>query len=468
MHSTSIIHRRQGSARLRAAVIGLLGLGLAACSTDTLVDLQNPDLITGPVVRDSANAEQLYNGALFEFGRAVSGAASTNDNPGIFGISGLMADELWYSSTFSTMQDIDARDIIDLSNGVLATVFQRIHRARNLADRTYEQLNAISQGNTSRAAKAANLAGYSFIFLAENFCSGVPVSSTSLTGELVFGTALTTQQLLDSAMARFNTAIATAQAAGDADEEMAARVGIGRVLLDGGDFAGAAAAVATVPTDFEYDVIYSPSSTGQNNGLWQHIDSEKRSSAASGEGVNGLVYFTRGAPPNTIDPRVSVDSVGFGIGNPFPLYAQHKYNTRGAPIPLATGIEARLIEAEAALSQGASGAYVTTLNTLRADTTLNPLRNNTAVGAPLADPGTAAARVDQFFKEREFWLWLTGHRLSDMRRLVRQYGRDPNTVFPIGQTIFGSPYGNDVNLPIPFQERNNPNDTNGQCIDRNA
>jgi hypothetical protein len=55
-----------------------------------------------------------------------------------------------------------------------------------------------------------------------------------------------------------------------------------------------------------------------------------------------------------------------------------------------------------------------------------------------------------------------------MRRLVRQYGRDANTVYPIGQTINGSPYGNDVVLPIPFQERNNPNDTQGTCIDKNA
>src|SRR3954447_18759513 len=97
----------------RTAAIGLLALGLGACKTETLVDLQNPDLITGPVARDSANADQLYNGVLFEFGRALTGAATTNDNPGIVGISGLMADELWYSSTFNTLQDIDARDLTD-------------------------------------------------------------------------------------------------------------------------------------------------------------------------------------------------------------------------------------------------------------------------------------------------------------------------------------------------------------------
>src|SRR5215213_1174469 len=134
MRTNSINHRRSRSSRVRAASLGMI-VGLMACSTETLVDLQDPDLITGPVVRDSANAEQLYNGVLYEFGRAVSGAAATNDNPGIFGLSGLMADELWYASTFSTMQDIDRREITDVSNSDLTTAFQRIHRARNIADR---------------------------------------------------------------------------------------------------------------------------------------------------------------------------------------------------------------------------------------------------------------------------------------------------------------------------------------------
>jgi hypothetical protein len=458
MQNAFINPRLRRSSGLRAAAIAMVGLGLAACSTDTLVNLQNPDLITGPVVRDSTNAEQLYNGVVFEFGRAVGGAASTNDFPGIFGLSGLMADELWYASTFNTMQDIDARNITDVSATELTTSFQRIHRARNLADRAFAQFGAIGQGSTARAAQMADFAGFSFLFLAENFCSGVPVSSTSLTGEIVFGAPLTTQQLLDSAKQRFTAALTAAGTTATAEANLA-RVGMGRALLDGGDFAGAAAAVAGVPTGFEYDVNYSPNSTGQNNGIWQNINSERRSSVASGEGVNGLVFFARKAPPNTIDPRTPADSVGVGLGTTVPLYIQHKYDTRGAPIPLGTGVEARLIETEAALNKGTSATYLTALNALR---------TAGGVAGTLTDPGTANGRVDQFFKERAFWLWLTGHRLSDLRRLVRQYGRGAETVFPTGQTIGGNSYGTDVNFPIPFQERNNPSDTQGVCLDRNA
>jgi hypothetical protein len=78
--------------------------------------------------------------------------------------------------------------------------------------------------------------------------------------------------------------------------------------------------------------------------------------------------------------------------------------------------------------------------------------------------------VDQLFSERAFWLFATGHRLGDMRRLIRQYGRDPETVFPTGDWFKGGlTYGTDVNLPLPRREQNNPNVPNGGdgCLDRN-
>ena len=60
----------------------------------------------------------------------------------------------------------------------------------------------------------------------------------------------------------------------------------------------------------------------------------------------------------------------------------------------------------------------------------------------------------------------TAHRLGDMRRLVRQYGRAQNTVFPTGEYHKGGEYGSDVNFPVSSDERNNPKFTG--CIDRSA
>jgi len=41
-------------------------------------------------------------------------------------------------------------------------------------------------------------------------------------------------------------------------------------------------------------------------------------------------------------------------------------------------------------------------------------------------------QIDVMFRERAFWLYGTGTRLGDLRRLIRQYNRDQSIVFPIG------------------------------------
>jgi hypothetical protein len=156
-----------------------------------------------------------------------------------------------------------------------------------------------------------------------------------------------------------------------------------------------------------------------------------------------------------------------GVSNPrifdsqnatvLPLWVQLRFPTRDTPWPLATGVEARLIEAEAQLAAG--GAWLATLNALRG--TVSGL-------APLADPGTPAARADLLFRERAFWLFGTGHRLGDLRRLVRQYGRPADSVFPSGPWVKGGEYGNDVSFPIPQSEENNPQFKRAGCVTTRA
>ena len=84
--------------------------------------------------------------------------------------------------------------------------------------------------------------------------------------------------------------------------------------------------------------------------------------------------------------------------------------------------------------------------------------------APLADPGTPESRISLHFRERGFWLYLTAHRLGDFRRLIRQYGRNAEAVFPTGAYFKGGAYGTDVVLPPNNTETNNPNWKN--CTDK--
>jgi hypothetical protein len=78
---------------------------------------------------------------------------------------------------------------------------------------------------------------------------------------------------------------------------------------------------------------------------------------------------------------------------------------------------------------------------------------------------TASQALQTLFKERAYTLWLTSHRLGDMRRLIRQYDMSQSNVFPSGEYVFGGQYGSDVNMPIPVDPVYN---TEGfACFDRN-
>jgi hypothetical protein len=80
--------------------------------------------------------------------------------------------------------------------------------------------------------------------------------------------------------------------------------------------------------------------------------------------------------------------------------------------------------------------------------------------APLQDPGASpgdTARVRLLFTERAYWLFLTGHRQGDLRRMIRNYGFRSTAIYPFGPyPVFGIQYVNDVNFPVPQEERANP------------
>jgi starch-binding outer membrane protein, SusD/RagB family len=448
--------RRRASRFRRALGAGALLLPLAACDTGGLVEIDTPDIIGRPIVEDPDNIDAVRNGALFEFARAIGGTSSNLFDTGLVAYGGLLADELWASSTYTTTHNrVDARNVED-TNGGANLVFFWLQRARNATELASELYTQTPQVNSPAHAQMTALAGYSYVFFAESYCSGVPFSRQPFVGATEYGAPQTTEQILNIALTRFESAIQ--QAGTSAQQLNLARIGRARALQGLGRFQEAGQAVAEVPTQFVSNIDFSETSSGQNNGTWFWINSVSRLSAATNEGTNGLNYFTRGARPNTIDPRVPVDSAGTGLGTNVPQYNQGRYPTRGAPIRLASGIEARLIEAEAALNRGQSPAYLVVLNALRAAQAGLP---------PLVDPVTPSARVRQLYEERARWLWLTGHRLGDLRRMIWHYGFHGDQVFPIGATIQGVSYGDHVNLAIPFSELNNPNfDAAQACTDR--
>jgi hypothetical protein len=320
---------------------------------------------------------------------------------------------------------------------------------------------------------------------AEDYCNGVPTSRVKADGTFEYGPPQSGAQLLNTAIAKFDSAITVATAAGPdgSDALVLAQIGKGRALLDLGQFDAAAAAVADVPSDYEYDIQHSETTGRQNNAFFTFNYLESRFTISDREGTNGLPFVS------SADPRAPVfrasdlfgDQYEFGFDGSTPLFFTTKYRDYSSPTPLAIGAEARLIEAEAALRANDVGTFLAKLNEARASAPTYPADpglTSPALPAPdpltIADvPATMAGQVDLLFSERAFALFLTGHRAGDLRRLTYQYGRDPESLWPTGAYQADNPdkqgtnYGSDVNLPIPQEESNNPQFT-GSCTNRSA
>lgn len=443
----------------RLALAAAFVLPLTGCDTDSLLDVEDPDVTRPEALFDPTNLPALRATVIGDFGVAYAGSGSTTTNIGLVHTSGLMSDELWHSGTFGQNREFDKRGIGE-TNSFLASTAHNLYRALNISQLGLESY-AQNQPNAPERAELANLRAYVFTFLGENFCNAVPVSTVTANGDFEYGAPETNQQLFTRALEAFDQATQFANAAGTGAaavrQQNLARIGKARVLMDLNRYAEAAALVASVPTNFVYQIEHSANTTRQNNGLWGNNFGRREIALASQEGGVGI-QFRQGTAPaaSTIvnaDPRLPWSFANGAADTRSIHYFQQKYPTQAANTNVASGVEARLIEAEAVLNRGQSAAYLPILNTLRASVGLGNL----------TDPGTPAARVDQFFTERAFWLFGTANRLSDLRRLVRQYNRPVNSVFPNGAYIrpgINGPrteaeYDNMVAFPIPFDELNN-------------
>ncbi|MEJ2184692.1 MAG: hypothetical protein P8Z36_02015 [Gemmatimonadota bacterium] len=414
-------------------------------------------MVQSNVFSNPSNLQAVRNGAIREFARAYGGTQNTDGGQVLY--SGLLGDEFYAAGTYTTRRDIDERHILQ-TNGSNEQAYFWLQRARNHAEQAADIFAQDDSAGTADDAYMFNLAGFTYVMFGENYCSGVPFSKLPATGPTDYGAPQTTPEIFQRAIMRFDTAMAMAQLANSSEQMNLARVGKARALLDlSRDSAAAAAAiVAAVPTDFEYDVLYDGSVQNAWNAVWEFNNGEKRWSVADGEGTNGLHYVTGN------DPRTPTAASGTGFNGTVAHYDELKYPNAGSAIPLATGIEARLIEAEASLNAGNRAQFFTTLNNLR----------STIGMSDLTDTGqTMTQLVSLLFSERAHWLWLTSHRLGDMRRMIRQYGQqygfNEGNVFPVGISPNGAPFGHDMNLPIPFAEQNNPKfkAAGGKCLNRN-
>ncbi|MEX2571785.1 MAG: RagB/SusD family nutrient uptake outer membrane protein [Gemmatimonadota bacterium] len=432
-------------ARTGQCALGLaVAMSLAGCDIDDLLSVDDPEFVTDESVTDPNAVPLVVRGALGEFYRAYSGSGLSN--LGYLTASGLLTDELQSSDTFVDRNAVDARSLQPPELGNPSDLaYEWLQRARRATIDAAETVAEVEGESDPDRALMLALNGFTYVAFGEGWCSAVPVSTLE-GGDFVEGEPRSTEQLFQTALERF-------QSAQSASASNLAALGRARTLLNLGQYQEAAAAVSGVPTSYVFLIEHSENT--YENPVWNLNNDNGRFTILGNEGENGLAFRTADDPRIEVTIQVTPQGNRLGFDDSTPLYEQQKYPNRDADVPLATGTEARLIEAEAALNAGNPGTFLQLLNDLRA--TVDGLE-------PLTDPGTQEGRVDLLFRERAFWLYLTGHRLGDMRRLVDQYGRSIDDVYPVGTSTQGQPYGNDVVFSVPFEEEQNSLFSRSACV----
>ena len=464
---------------LLSGVVGLSGCKELTGSPGLPAGTPNPD-----VYANAAGAVGMRNAAVWQLEKTlieyVTDAGLVTDeltNPATGASAGLLL------SQNGVRDALDERILPETGNVPAGgrDVYAGLQQVRGM---TSQALGALAAYDTAKVDTATAkvlrgelyaFEGYTEILLADLFCSGVPLSTVDFGRDYTFAHSFTKEQVYRDAIFKLDTALTLAKASDSV--RYLALVLKGRAYLALGQYDSAATMVAPVPDSFQYQLVLGwnaqavfPTQNGVN-------ELNNEATVADREGGMGLPYLSSG------DPRTagSVAAVSTVTGNL--LYFPNKYSAAlsgngYAPFTVASGIEARLIEAEAQLQPASapSGPWLATLNRLRQTAPIP----GTQAPAPdllpqLTDPGAglqpqvaATARIDTLFTERAAWLFLDGHRQGDLRRLLRQYGglppqgqgytafKDQSQVYPTGPYLapgLGT-YGSDVTVPISNESAN--------------
>lgn len=465
-------HMKLGRVMLAACAGVALVTGCDRLKTELLAP-QNPGIVDPSAVGSRTAALALRVGALGRFKQVVN----AQGGEAIWSMGGTLVDEYKNADYEAGRITADQRILDPAAHNY---GYDGVTQSRGFIRDAIAAMRQYAPDSTSMIGELYMELAFMEMTLADTYCNGIPLGHT-INGEQTNGTPLPYMAVYDSASAHLDTALlnATGSDAYSLFVNRAARVLKGRVMIDRGQFAAAVGYVgsAAVPTTFQYDMTFSATGGG-SNGLWTVNNSVARISVAdSFDIVGGAVNVIRNALPfaSANDPRVPVcngettcsPKVAAEDGVTKPFYVSLLYKNQYDPLVLASGIDARLIEAEAKLQAQDIAGMMTILNALRTATP-RPAIGLTTIPAmtALATPANQAAAVTLFFREKAFWTFGRGQRLPDLRRLVRQYNRPQDQVFPTGVYFKGGNYGIDVNYPVPVIEQRNP--LFKGCLDRNA
>ncbi len=429
------MHRRAGFTALLGGLVALAGCNF---------DVKNPGAILEADINDPNAVKALVTGMSAEFSEGYDGTAFT-----IARLTDEMAGSGSYNSTGRLRRGIMDNDD---TNGIWGD----IHEARALAEEGLERMLKIEgfqiEGNPL-TARAYLFAGFSNRWLGELFC------------EVAYNLSAAQPRIeaFKRAIPQFNEAIRHAQLAQVDTFVTTANAGLAQVYVGLGDWAKAVQHANMVPTSFQYIAFYSANSGVENNEIWNETHGRNEMSAfgalAGRTTSGGLVGFN---PP---DPRAKFTDCRKGAcqGNALgadgltPHLRQEKYDDVGSDIPIVSGTEMRLIEAEAALRNNDLNGFLAGINAARAFHKLQPILASQVTGIGSiknTDPNDAWSILD---RERYLDLWLEGRRLFDLHRWDHPFLNGGTVIYPENKLYAGISRRTSC-MPISFDECSvNPN-----------
>lgn len=429
----------------RTTIALALLLPVAGCDVLTVTD---PDVTTPEQVAGPEGVSLAVNGLVRSFQEAYDSYIR---------YTSYLTDEMIASGTITDRTDVDFRDVIPDNATLTNELYTPMQTARQLAEDGIEQFGssigdpefAQVEGTLRRGVAWGDFAaGYTHVLFGEFYCRAVIDPQ---------GPAVTPDEAVSAGLDFLRAAETSAADAGLPGMATAAVVGQGRALLWLGRYDEAAQTVAGVPDDFAFLVEYSANSPGQNNELFQWTFGVLQTirwtigNGTAAERDNELwPYLDEWVEQGLIDPDPGLVADNAALD----VTLQLLYTGQDADILLASGWEARMIEAEAMLRAGDAAGAEAAVNALLTDPSqaANPMlavNPSLPLGAfqPVDFTGSLETDLPQLARARAAGLWLSGERQATLRRF-RDDGVD---LYPVRR-------GDDTCLPIVQKEIDtNPN-----------
>ena len=418
----------------RLASIASIAVALLLGGCTNWLSVDNPTVIDNDALDPVADADLMSKSAQQNFKSAYGH---------LIVYSSWFTGETDVSETFPTRNEFGRRDV-SIQNGSLDTdVWFPLSQA---VASSYLVVNTDlpNPATNINYARVHLVLGFAYAFMAEQFCQGTVLS----------GPPLTTQNMLDSALAHF--ALAQSIGTGAASTEgtsiaNASLVGTARAQLQAGNLPAAIAAAGAVPAGFVYNLAYVDDLAQRfrlANRMWFYVRDRGSIAVAPTWRIGpqlpaNQVQNAEPRIPWTITTLYAPQDANYAADRGIPYAIQQKYPDYTTAVRLASKLEADYITAEA---QG-TAAQQTLIAARRA-----------ANGQPAYGGATDSVSIlTEFFTQRGFDFFLEGKRLGDFRRHPTNIIGMPVPASTYWKPGF-APVGSNTCYPLPITETdNNPN-----------